>query len=133
LENKTLYQFCEYGPEDTLPADNGSSILATTDATLRARWISIDNYSVKSFIGSFTTEDWTLSNDGETYTYTIQFPNALNSTSIELRDSNGVLVYPEKIQYTSTSSGLTGVTLTIAAIPDCKFNGNYSIFFDNAF
>lgn len=129
LSNKTLYQYCEYSSAADMPNDNGSTVLATTDVSLLSRWVSIDTYSAKSITGSFTTNDWDLSQDGETYTYTILFPSKLNSTNIEITDINGVVVYPEEITYTN-STGLTGVTLTIGAIPDCRFNGNYSIFFD---
>lgn len=129
LENKMLYQYCEYPVGIQLPADNGATVLATTDDTLRSRWISIDMFSAKSLTGSFTVSDWELDQSGEKYTYTILFPNKLQSTNIEVIDVNGVVVYPELVTY-SINSGLTAATLTISAIPDCRFSGNYSIFFD---
>lgn len=129
LENKILYQYCEYGSDETLPTDNGSTILSTTDTSLRTRWIASDLYSAKSFSGSFTVNDagWEL--NGDVYRYTVIFPGAINIAQTVLLDSNHRLVYPEDVIFTS-SNGLVAVTIIVSAVPDCRFNGSYSVFFD---
>lgn len=129
LENRTLYQYCEYAPGASIPTDDGSNILATTDTSLRTRWIAIDLYSSKNFTGTFTANDsgWVL--DGDVYKYTILFPGTVHIAQIVLLDSTFKTVYPEDITFTY-NNGLVSVIISVGAVPDCRFNGSYSVFFD---
>lgn len=131
LENKTLYQYVEYADGATVPSDDGNTVLQTVNTELTARWVAISAYTGKSFIGSFTNEDWVEETDGAHYSYTIVLPNKVTSAALHLYDSQHVEVYPETIEYVRDGSGINSIKLIIGAIPDCRFEGTYSIFFDS--
>lgn len=129
LENHRLYQYVEYAAGATIPADDGSVILQTTDITLRSRWVALEAFADNCFSFAFETTDWTLVSASNVYTLTLTLPAEVTNINTVVYDSTNTKVYPENIQYVQGVAGISGVVLTVGAVPDCTFNGTVKVFF----
>lgn len=140
LENKTLYQFVMYGDEEVLPADDGVSVLATTDAELRGRWVQIDSYSTKAVEGEIHAGvlphgSWQTSDIvDDAYELRIPVVNPVNDFVLKLWEvSNGNYkkeVIPQEVMVDKRTDGVTEIRVIVGKVPDCTFEGSYFILKD---
>ena len=140
LENKTLYQFVIYGDGVVLPTDDGVSVLATTDADLRGRWVQIDSYSTKAVEGKIRAGilpngSWQISNTvDDAYELRIPVVNPVNDFVLKLWEvSNGNYkkeVIPQEVLIDKRTKGVTEIIVIVGRVPDCTFEGSYFILKD---
>ena len=133
IANKTVYQYVEYGAGESIPVDDGSLILQTTDTSLFTRWVALSAFTAKSIAGTFIATDWQQDSTSGLLKYTIALPNKVRQAHIKFYDIQDTEVYVEKVNFVRDVSGLSSINAYVAAIPDCSFAGKYVIFFDGLF
>lgn len=130
LENNVLYQYVEYATAADVPTANDSTILQTTNPDLLSRWIAIDSFSAKSIYGDIKNSNWVLDATNKVYKYTITLPNTVNSFFVKFIDRNNKEVYVEDVVQPGDIGAIKTIDCIVGAIPDCRFEGKFLVYFD---